>query len=216
MAHLAFFALMPLPLSPQIAPGRYDEHAGEAPLPSGYGTVSLIPTSGKARRGSTMIRVMATAEDQKRCPDCAELVLAAARKCRYCGYRFDNSSPLSGGSLLDLLRRPRGTASLRELLARWGTELRPQEAVSYFGHCCLDGNAGYLLITTDRLAFFAGRGQDRVIDWPRTAVQATQRRHRLLGTELAIEGPGGLTATLSAFASRQTPDELLAALEQTD
>jgi hypothetical protein len=27
--------------------------------------------------------------DVKACPDCAESVRSAARKCRYCGYRFD-------------------------------------------------------------------------------------------------------------------------------
>jgi 5-methylcytosine-specific restriction endonuclease McrA len=30
-----------------------------------------------------------TSADMKACPDCAEQVKAAARKCRYCGYRFD-------------------------------------------------------------------------------------------------------------------------------
>lgn len=29
------------------------------------------------------------AEDMKSCPDCAEKVKAAARKCRFCGYRFE-------------------------------------------------------------------------------------------------------------------------------
>ena len=29
--------------------------------------------------------------ERKTCPDCAESVLAAARVCRYCGYRFDTS-----------------------------------------------------------------------------------------------------------------------------
>jgi hypothetical protein len=27
--------------------------------------------------------------DSKLCPDCAERVKADARKCRFCGYRFD-------------------------------------------------------------------------------------------------------------------------------
>lgn len=32
--------------------------------------------------------VQATAPQTKQCPDCAQQVLAAARKCQHCGYRF--------------------------------------------------------------------------------------------------------------------------------
>jgi hypothetical protein len=156
---------------------------------------------------------MSETEERKRCPDCAELVLAAALKCRYCGYRFDQASSSSDRSLVDLLRRPKSTtASLPELLSRWGTELAPEETVGYFGHCRFDTRAGYLLITTDRVAFFAGRGQERVIDWPRAAVSATLKRRTLRGAQLRLEAPGGAAATLDGFASRQTPDEVLAAL----
>jgi len=156
---------------------------------------------------------MSQTEEHKRCPDCAELVLGAARKCRYCGYRFDHASQTSGPSLADLLRRPKNTtASLPELLSRWGTELSPEETVGYFGHCRLDERAGYLLITTDRVAFFAGRGQERIVDWPRAAVSATLERRALRGAQLKFEAPGGVAATLDGFASRQTPDEVLAAL----
>src|SRR5579863_808082 len=149
---------------------------------------------------------MAQPEEHKRCPDCAERVLAAALKCRYCGYRFEQASKTSGPSLADLLRRPKSTtASLPELLSRWGTELAPEETVGYFGHCRLDTRAGYLLITTDRVAFFAGRGQERIIDWPRTAVSATLKRRTLRGAQLRFEAPGGAAATLDGFASRKTP-----------
>lgn len=154
---------------------------------------------------------MSEAEEHKRCPDCAELVLAAARKCRYCGYRFDQAS--YGGSLADLLRRPKSTtASLPELLSRWGTELRPDETVGYFGHCRLDTRPGYLLVTRDRVAFFAGRRQERVIDWPRGAVSAILQRRTLRAAALRLEATGGAAVILDGFASRHTPDEVLAAI----
>jgi|SRR5581483_3009976 len=35
-------------------------------------------------------------DDVKVCPDCAEKVKAAARVCRFCGYRFDEASPPPG------------------------------------------------------------------------------------------------------------------------
>jgi hypothetical protein len=31
---------------------------------------------------------------QKKCPDCAEMVLADARKCRFCGHEFTRATPL--------------------------------------------------------------------------------------------------------------------------
>lgn len=34
-------------------------------------------------------------EDTKICPDCAETVKAAARKCRFCGYVFSEDQPIS-------------------------------------------------------------------------------------------------------------------------
>jgi len=155
---------------------------------------------------------MSESREYKRCPECAELVLAAARRCRYCGYRFDRSVGFSGNSLVDLLRRPKGAASLRELLEGWGTELAPEEGVGYFGYCRLDGRVGYLLVTTQRVAFFAGRGQERVIDWPRAGISATSQPRRLHGTQLRLQRPGGAAVTLGGFASRRSPGQVLAAL----
>lgn len=155
---------------------------------------------------------MAEVEEHKRCPDCAELVLAAALKCRFCGYRFDQASYSSDRSLADLLRRPKSsTASLPELLSRWGFELGPDESVAYFGHCRADGQAGYLLITTARFAFLVGRRQECLIDSRGGAVSATLVRRKWRGTQLRVEAPGRAAITFDGFASRQTPGEVLAA-----
>jgi hypothetical protein len=54
--------------------------------------------------------------DVKACPDCAEGVLSAARKCRYCGYRFDAVELSWNG------HEPKGGASIgSSSVARLGT-----------------------------------------------------------------------------------------------
>ena len=71
-------------------------------------------------------------EPQKQCPDCAEMVRAEARVCRFCGYRFDGArrddrrgggSSSATGALADLLRRPKAARSLAEILENWGLKL---------------------------------------------------------------------------------------------
>jgi hypothetical protein len=37
------------------------------------------------------VPALPTGEETKLCPDCAETVKAAARKCRFCGYEFELS-----------------------------------------------------------------------------------------------------------------------------
>jgi hypothetical protein len=52
------------------------------------------------------------ADDVKACPDCAEAVRAAARKCRFCGYEFDKDHVESAtfGGQVSLLRPPASPA----------------------------------------------------------------------------------------------------------
>ena len=55
---------------------------GAAAAAAAYGAPNIAPA---AAPGATP----AADEETKVCPDCAERVKAAARVCRYCGYRFD-------------------------------------------------------------------------------------------------------------------------------
>ena len=94
----------------------------------------------------------------KRCPDCAEEVPALARVCRYCGYRFDAVG--EPASLLgDLIRRGLGRRTrglnLPAMLSAWSFHLAEGEEVACFSIAEVDDRAGYLLVTSERLAFFA-------------------------------------------------------------
>jgi len=151
-------------------------------------------------------------EDLKRCPDCAEMVRAQARVCRFCGYRFDGSRHVAGaagaaGALADLLRRPRAAVPLPELLAGWGSELHQGESVGYFGYCSLDARYGYLLVTSERVAFFAARGADRVIEWRLEQLGAVEPLGGWRGRSLRVTGPDG-TATLRHFESKRAVAEI--------
>lgn len=142
----------------------------------------------------------------KQCPDCAEQVLAAARKCRYCGYRFDSRRRAGGGALLDLLsglRRDTTDVSFEEILADWGTGLEEGEVVEWFRLADVDHHPGYLLVTSRRLVFFrqtSPTSHERAFEYPLTLLsdvrlsgRASKRRLELRAGTLghAVHGAGG-------------------------
>jgi hypothetical protein len=131
-------------------------------------------------------------DETKQCPDCAEQVLAQARKCRYCGYRFDRRarSPLFG-DLLGNLRKDAPDATLPRLLADWGVGLADGEKVRFFRLVEIDGQTGYLLVTGSRLVFFAARGRsqyDQLLELPLARASTTPVHGRLRRRGLRLSG----------------------------
>ena len=118
--------------------------------------------------------------ETKQCPDCAEHVLVLARKCRYCGYRFDQRRREPASALERLLgarRKDIREASLPEVLADWGVLLDDGEAAPFFHLAELDDQRGYLLVTRTRLVFFARRGKsmhDKLIEYPLSQIAQTR------------------------------------------
>src|ERR1700722_7233818 len=94
----------------------------------------------------------------KTCPDCAELVLEAARKCRYCGYRFDRPAPREKqeGLFEHLFRRPAPHLTMTETLEQLGVELEPGERTAGLWLSQVKGIDGYVVLTDERLVFVIG------------------------------------------------------------
>ena len=138
---------------------------------------------------------MSSTPEYKPCPDCAEQVLAAARKCRFCGYRFDGARKPRLSLLTDLVpgpKRDRRDATLPEILADWGVSLDDAEAVAVFRLAEVDDRPGYLLVTSERLVFFAqvSRGEhEKVLEYPLDALSEVHVRGGRLRRRLELRGP---------------------------
>jgi Uncharacterised protein family UPF0547 len=97
----------------------------------------------------------ATADQRamKACPDCAEMVLEAARKCRYCGYRFDGQPASQEGLFAHLLRRSPPHLTMTETLEQLGVELDPGERPVGLWLGQVRSVDGYVVLTDARLFF---------------------------------------------------------------
>jgi hypothetical protein len=95
----------------------------------------------------------------KACPDCAELVLAQARKCRYCGYEFrpaPTPAPANTSLFAFLLRRSAPQLTMTETLEQLGVELDPGERLEGLWLGRAYSSDGYVVLTDARLFFVAG------------------------------------------------------------
>lgn len=149
-------------------------------------------------------------DEYKRCPDCAEMVRAQARRCRFCGYRFLGASL---PSLADLFRRPPPAARLEDVLAGWGTDLADGETIAFFGFCRLEHDDGYLLLTGARVIFYVSRGARAVIEWPLTDLRGVEITRHRGARELRLAGVHRVAA-FRRFASRQALDDVAAQLQR--
>jgi hypothetical protein len=132
-------------------------------------------------------------------------VLAAARKCRYCGYRFDAPRPGAARSLLERLgaSRPQHEARFDEVLADWNISIAEGETTASFRYVSVDSQWGYLLVTDRRIVFIADRRREQtpVLEYSGHEVESVRagrgRRHLIVqaaGSQHVIEVGAGVVA----------------------
>jgi hypothetical protein len=140
----------------------------------------------------------------KTCPDCAEEVLEAARKCRFCGYRFDAEEPASpaptalpdedtgllGGLLVR--RKPRNVTA-PQIIAAAGGHLAPDEIVAFFRFAHVNELDAIVVVTSTRLFFLEGVGKRHRLRFEHdlTHVLDTKLTRRLGRHRLEVRCAGG-------------------------
>jgi hypothetical protein len=141
---------------------------------------------------------MADEDVDKRCPECAEKVLAPARRCRFCGFRFDTGGrERPAGALETIIPGPvhaRHGATMTQILAHWNVTLVADEEIRFFTAGVADDRNGYLLVTSGRIVFFAQQGRrdhETHFAYPLSSVGGVRRRGLRWSPRLMIHGPGG-------------------------
>ena len=119
----------------------------------------------------------------KACPDCAEMILEAARKCRYCGYRYDRPPSAQEGLFAHLLRRSAPRMTMTETLERLGIELQPGEQPVGLWLGQVAGVDGYVVLTDQRLCFVMGLRYQKA----ETGAPWQHRLDELAGAEITAQ-----------------------------